>query len=175
MSERFVSREVYAALLERCLRLEVAYTSLLRQIRVRQPGRRKLDPNAPFKTCTKCRQTKPRKAFQRHPSHRDGLRSRCRECEKPREKARKRDRAAWRAANPDYMKQWRAANKDRIKEHERRRREKRERHTITCPQCGSSFVNASEGRGRPRTYCSDRCRWEAQDARKNGAAQKATP
>jgi len=29
-----------------------------------------------------------------------------------------------------------------------------------CPVCGTAFP-ASTGRGRPRIYCSDRCRWKA--------------
>ncbi len=31
--------------------------------------------------------------------------------------------------------------------------------TNVCPVCGTAIV-ASAGRGRPRLYCSDRCRWK---------------
>jgi hypothetical protein len=32
--------------------------------------------------------------------------------------------------------------------------------TRECPVCGMPFP-ASTGRGRPRVYCNDRCRWRA--------------
>ena len=40
-----------------------------------------------------------------------------------------------------------------------------------CPVCGTSFP-VSTGRGRPRVYCTDECRWQAgRDAGGSGGGQ----
>lgn len=38
----------------------------------------------------------------------------------------------------------------------------------TCPGCGAAVVQT--GKGRPRRWCSDKCRWRARNARKGSMA-----
>ena len=79
------------------------------------------------KRCSKCKETKPVEGFNRYRRAKDGLRSRCKECERDETAAwyaanperKKAASAAWRAANPDKAKAasaaWRAANPERKK------------------------------------------------------------
>ena len=66
------------------------------------------------KTCTGCGETKPLEDFKKHKAGRFGRESKCKDCERERQRA-------WRERNPDYvreyMKDWRERNPDYFASH----------------------------------------------------------
>lgn len=66
------------------------------------------------KTCTGCGETKPLEDFKKHKAGRFGRESKCKDCERERQRA-------WHERNPDYMREymkgWRERNPDYRKEH----------------------------------------------------------
>lgn len=68
-----------------------------------------------MKTCPKCRTSKSTDDFHRHAGTKDGLQSRCKECQKA-------DTYAWRARNPEAVKAVQAKSYARRGRHTQRHR-----------------------------------------------------
>lgn len=84
------------------------------------------------RVCADCGRTKPVSEYYRHPTNRDGLDRKCKDC-------RKAASRKWKAENRERSREtdrlWRAANRERSNAHSRKWRSmNRERHLELCRQ-----------------------------------------
>jgi hypothetical protein len=112
------------------------------------------------KVCSVCGQTKPTSDFYRHPSTRDGLDRKCKDCR--RSASRK-----WKAENcgraRETDRRWRQQNRERANAHYRRWRKKnKEKHLKLCRKWNAANRERRQRRARLRVGQSySEAEWQA--------------
>jgi adenine-specific DNA methylase len=140
------------------------------------------------KQCRHCGVEKPASEFYPAIRNRDGLHSYCKPCNlaRTREWVKRHPvkRALWgrrwRTENAERVRKniqaWRAANPEKVRAQRVRAGQSGvvlpKVITTVCPTCGQEFTY--ERNGKPRTFCSVRCKWKEMDRRKRVRAGQAS-